>query len=62
MSEINIQRKSGSNVLWWVLGLVALLIVAWLLFANMGTDTQTGYVVDPGSAVALTTIIDAYVV
>jgi hypothetical protein len=39
MAEINVQRKS-SNALWWVLGIVALVLVAWFLFAWMGGDTQ----------------------
>lgn len=38
MAEINIQRKS-SNTLWWILGIVALVILAWFLFAWMGGDT-----------------------
>lgn len=62
MSEINIQRKSGTNMLWWILGIVALLIVAWLLFANTGTDPQTRSLADPGGAVAAMTIIDTYVI
>ena len=62
MSQINIQRKSGSNVLWWVLGIVALLIVLWLLFANTGTDTQTTYIVDPGGPIATLTITDTNVI
>lgn len=63
MGEINIQQKSGSAVLWWMLGIVALLIVAWLLFANTGTDRQIGHVVDPGGQVAaMMTMIDTRVI
>lgn len=36
MTEINIQRKSGNSVLWWVLGIIALAVIAWFIFA--GTD------------------------
>jgi hypothetical protein len=38
MAEINIQRKS-SSALWWILAIVALVIVAWFLF-GMGDGTQ----------------------
>jgi hypothetical protein len=38
MAEINIQPKS-SNTMWWVLGVVALLVVVWLLFAGTGDST-----------------------
>lgn len=38
MADINIQRKS-SNAVWWILGIVALVIVAWFLFTMMGGDT-----------------------
>lgn len=62
MSEINIQRKSGSSALWWALGIIALLILAWLLFANMGTDAQTGHVVDPAGPAAVVSIIGTLIV
>lgn len=62
MSEINIQRKSGSGVMWWVLGIIALLILVWLMFGNVFTNPQTGQVLDSGSPVAALTTIDGYVV
>jgi hypothetical protein len=37
MAEINIQRKS-SNTLWWILGIVAIVLLVWFLFAWMGGD------------------------
>lgn len=52
MSDINIQRKSGSHMMWWMLGIVALVIVGWLLFANTDTNPQMGLLVEPGGAVA----------
>jgi hypothetical protein len=33
MAEINIQRKS-SNALWWILGIVALVIIALYITAR----------------------------
>ncbi len=39
MAEINIQRKSSSNALWWILAIVAIAVIAWFLFARTGTDT-----------------------
>jgi hypothetical protein len=36
MTEINIQKKS-TNPMWWVLAVVAVVIVGWLLFAR-GND------------------------
>jgi hypothetical protein len=42
MAEINIQRKSGSHAMWWILALVALLVIGWLFFARgMDTPAQT---------------------
>jgi hypothetical protein len=35
MAEINIQKKSA-NPMWWVLAIVAVVIVGWLLFARGG--------------------------
>jgi hypothetical protein len=40
MAEINIQRKSN-NALWWILAIVAVVIIAWMLFAWTGTGQQT---------------------
>ena len=31
MADINVQRKSPSAI-WWILGVVALLILLWVLF------------------------------
>jgi hypothetical protein len=36
MADINVQRKS-SNALWWILGLIALLVLLWFIFA-WGTE------------------------
>lgn len=32
MAQINIQRKS-SQAMWWILGLIALVLIVWWLFA-----------------------------
>jgi hypothetical protein len=32
VADINIQRKSSSAI-WWILGVVALVVLIWLLFA-----------------------------
>jgi hypothetical protein len=37
MADINIQRKS-SNVIWWVIGVIAALVIIWMLWAWMGRD------------------------
>lgn len=37
MAEINVQRRSSSG-LWWIIGLVALAILIWALFAWSGAD------------------------
>jgi hypothetical protein len=42
MAEINIQRKSSSSALWWVLAIVGVIIIAWALFAWTGRGTGTG--------------------
>jgi hypothetical protein len=57
MAEINIQRKS-SNALWWVLGIVALVILVWFLFTWMGADTRqpmTGTGLPGGSVATVST-------
>jgi hypothetical protein len=42
MAEINIQPKSSSNAMWWILAIVGLLIVGWFLFAgNANTAPRT---------------------
>lgn len=34
MADINIERKTGSSWLWWVLGLLLLALIIWLLAAG----------------------------
>ena len=34
MADINVERKSGSSWLWWVLGLILLALIIWLLAAG----------------------------
>ena len=36
MADINVQRKS-SNALWWIIGLIALLVVLWFIL-SWGTE------------------------
>ncbi len=39
MAEINIQRKSTSW-LWWVLGIVAVLLIVWAIASMWNTRTE----------------------
>lgn len=55
MAEINIQRKSGTNALWWILAIVAILVILWFLFAG-GTTTDLGRT---GSSATMTAAMNA---
>lgn len=33
MADINIQRRS-SHAVWWVLGLIALIVIAWMVWSG----------------------------
>ncbi len=45
MADINLQRKSSTSALWWVLGIIALVIIIWMVWAWTGTGrTGTGTV------------------
>ena len=46
MADINVQRKS-SSALWWVLGILALIVLLWFLFA---WDTEPGVTMIPGGS------------
>lgn len=48
MADINLQRKSSSGALWWVLGIVALIILIWMIWAWMDTG-RTGTVRGPAA-------------
>jgi type VI protein secretion system component VasK len=39
MAEIQIQRKSPGTV-WWVLGIVALIVVVWMMWAWADTNQR----------------------
>jgi hypothetical protein len=38
MAEINVQRRPA-NPVWWIVGVIAMLIVIWAIFAWVGNDT-----------------------
>jgi len=40
MAEINIQRKS-SNAIWWILAIVAVVLIVWFLMAGTGRQPMT---------------------
>lgn len=40
MADINVQRRS-SNAVWWIIGIVAAVILLWLLFGWGNTGTMT---------------------
>jgi hypothetical protein len=46
MAEIKVQRRS-SNAVWWIVGVIALIVLLWMIFAWAGWDTGVN---DVGSA------------
>ncbi|MDQ3309220.1 MAG: hypothetical protein M3497_03765 [Gemmatimonadota bacterium] len=38
MAEINVERKGGGSILPWIVGLLALLLVGWLLYSMFDRD------------------------
>ena len=40
MADINIQRKS-SNAIWWILGIVALVLIVWFVMRGTGEQPMT---------------------
>jgi hypothetical protein len=52
MAEINIQRSKSSNALWWILGIVAVVLIVWLLFTWTG-GTRTVSTDVPGLPLAV---------
>lgn len=42
MAKIDIQKKQGSNWLWWAIGLVVLALLAWWLIVANGHKTMVG--------------------
>lgn len=42
MAELGIQKKQGSNWLWWIIALVVLALLAWWLIAANSHKTMTG--------------------
>jgi hypothetical protein len=50
MAEINIQKKS-TNPMWWVLVILAVVIVGWLLMGrNRDRAPETSFINEPSGA------------
>ena len=47
MADINIQRRS-SHAVWWVLGLIALLVIAWMLWSGRADNTAISSLTSDG--------------
>lgn len=70
MAEINVERKEGGSIWPWIIGLLALLLVGWLLFSMFDRDDDvaevpvvtepmaTMPVVDPAAAPPATPDVD----
>ena len=56
MADIDVERKSGNNWIWWVLGLIVLALLLWWLI-GMGDDDDVD--VDPVTATAVEPITPA---
>lgn len=41
MAQLDIQEKRGSNLVWWIVGLIALALVLWWFFARTTVNTVT---------------------
>ena len=41
MAEIKVEPKRGMNWIWVIVAVIALALIAWLLFARADTDTVT---------------------
>lgn len=48
MADINIQHKS-SNAVWWILGILALILVVWMLWGWMDTEPAVRGALPPGA-------------
>ncbi len=46
MADIPVERKGGMGWLWWVLGLLALVLVIWIVVAAADDDDDVAEVVD----------------
>lgn len=51
MAEIPIQRKTGSNVWMWIIGLLVLLALAWFFFARDRDTVATTPLTDSTSVI-----------
>jgi hypothetical protein len=51
MADIDVQRKSNNAWIWWLLGLLALALLAWLLFAGDDGEEPVA-VMEPAPVVA----------
>lgn len=51
MANIDIQRKSSSNAIWWILGIVALVVLLFVMFGRGNSPQTVGMAPDaPGVA------------
>ena len=41
MAEIRVERKEGGSIWPWIIGLLALLLIGWLLYSMFGRDEDT---------------------
>jgi hypothetical protein len=51
MADIDVERKSGTAWIWWLLGLIVLALLAWWLFAG-DDEPEVAGVVEPAPVVA----------
>jgi hypothetical protein len=51
MADIDVERKSGTAWIWWILGLIVLALLAWWLFAG-DDEPEVAGVVEPAPVVA----------
>ncbi|CAN5770987.1 hypothetical protein BH20GEM3_BH20GEM3_02940 [soil metagenome] len=58
MAEINVERKGGGSILPWIIGLLALLLVGWLLYSMFDRDDNVAEAPVVTEPLATTPVID----
>ncbi len=59
MADIPIQRKENRNIWPWIIGLIAVLAIAWYLLGRSHSDTAAAPAMTDSTAATTTTVAPA---
>lgn len=58
MAEINVERKEGGSIWPWIIGMLALLLIGWLLYSMFDRDDDVAEVPVATEPIATTPVVD----